>query len=156
MSRKLIFHIVYLTIFISCSSSKKGINKQGTNQYGKSINGVITTTDYRIPIPCSIEIYHKKNIFSTTSNREGEFSLTVESKYINRNLFACVTPLENSVLKDTIFHEYYEVGAECMFHNPGKGFITDTVYFSINEDTYSLDWNIKGCVAYPYGKNEED
>jgi hypothetical protein len=43
-----------------------------------------------------------------------------------------------------------------MFHNPGKGFITDTVYFSINEDTYSLDWNIKGCVAYPYGKNEED
>jgi hypothetical protein len=145
--------VVLSLVTLSCFTSKNSVD---TNQSEvKNIDGLVTATEYNIPLPCTIDVYHKKkNISTTVSNRQGKFTLSLEKKFVDKSLFVCITPLENSITKDTLFYEYYEVVAECMFHNPEKKFVTDTIYFSLKDDSSSLDWNIKGCVAYQNGKED--
>lgn len=145
---------IILICFLSCSSANNTvkINRIETT----TLSGVITATEYKIPLPCEIKVFHKKKkIISTTSDNEGIFELGIESKFINKPLIAYITPMKNYVKKDTLFNEYFMVMADCMFHNPDKKFLTDTIYFSPKDSSYIFNWSIKGCQGNPFGVIEE-
>jgi len=144
MKQLIILGVISLIILVSCTLAKKPrYNSQDKEEI--NIVGKITTTKYKIPLPCSIYVFSKKDsLFLTSSDDSGNFTLTLKNKYIGKNLKAIIKPIKDRVRKDTVNGiEVDYVLALCK--NKDNDFRLDTFNFVIQENT-PLFWKFENCT----------
>lgn len=134
-----------LIFLVSCALVKKS---EHTNLYEKSIyiKGETTAGQFKLGIPCNIKILENDVIIAdTNSNVHGEYEITFNLTKNKFPVIAIVTPLKESVVKDTIIGKYQTITIEC------KNKLTNNFYI----DTFNIDiafgghnFNLDSCPYF--------
>ena len=145
MKQLIILGVISLIVLVSCTLAKK---PRYYNQNSKKINitGTTTAGEYKIEFPCNIKIQaNNKIIVDTNSNDSGfyEFSFNVENNTVS--VLAIVTPIKESIIKDTIVGAYQTITIGCK-DKYTNSFYSDT--FSVDISTRNHNFNINSCTYF--------
>lgn len=147
MNRLTLLISVALVFFMSCSGMKNS-NSENNKSSEIYLFGRTTATEYQIAYPCSIVIQTPKKIIAqTSSNDSGFYELYMKLKNSDDSVFAVVTPLLETMIKDTIIGPANSITIGC------KNKLTNVVSsdtFNIDVSRKRQDFNLQKCHYFIY------
>lgn len=143
MKQLIIIGVISLVVLVSCTLAKK---PRYYNQNNEKINltGITTAGEYKIEFPCNIKIQvGNKIIADTNSNDSGFYELSFNLKKNSIAVMAIVTPIKETIIKDTIIGAYQTITVGC------KDKYTNSLYsdtFMVDMSASNHNFNIQSCT----------
>jgi len=127
---------------MSCSLFQNSMNRL-------TINGVISTTKYKIPVESTVFFYFSNKLVSRTeTDKKGVFSVTIPARYSNKKCMIIGEPIVHKLKKDSLV----ENGEIRVMIIPCQK--RDTIFFDTLKDNQNINLEIKNCGIHKFTKPE--